>query len=74
MARKFKVGQHIYLKCLPNSDIEIVDVTDDGYVYIGSVYGSNGAHTHRGRKNIPFKYENDYAVKEDCVEADDSVR
>lgn len=44
---------------------------DGQHIY---VYDSNGAHTHRGRKNIPFKYENDYAVKEDCVEADDSVR
>ena len=74
MGRKFKVGQHICLKDYPRTDIEIVDVTEDGYVIIGGKYDSNGAYTYKGCKTIPFKYENDYAIKKDCVEVDDSVR
>ena len=61
---KFKVGQHIRLKSLPNSNIEIIGISNEGYIYMGCEDGY--ILPWNVRKTLPFKYENNYEVIKQC--------
>lgn len=63
--KKFKIGQHIRLKILPNSNIEIIDINNAGYIYMGDAV-VNGSIVGQEKKIIPFEYEDDYEVIDFC--------